>query len=101
MSIQYPATHSQILYQADQNLLNTIRSIRDRIHSICSTHVNRLVRIQTLDGRVVEGVIVSCDHGHLYLRVSHPDAHRAFTPYAAESILTLVLYELLVIVLLA
>lgn len=95
MSYQYPATPMQVLYQADPNVLNTLRSIRERIHAICNTYVNRYVRVQTLDGRVVEGIIVRCDHGHLYLWVSH----RAYGPDTG-TILTLVLYELLVITLL-
>lgn len=101
MSLQYPAAQHQVLYHADQNAAHTLRSIRNRIHHICSTHVNRLVRIQTLDGHVYEGVIVSCDHGHLYLRASHPGVDRPFFGPSEAAILTLVLFELLVIVLLA
>lgn len=99
MSIQYPTTHQQVLYHADPNAVRTLRSIRDRIHHICNTHVNRLVRVQTMDGHVYQGVIVNCDSGHVYLRVSHPPGHRAF--FGPSDILTLVLFELLVIVLLA
>lgn len=101
MSFQNPAIHHQVLYQADPNIIQTLKSIRNRIHHICSTHVNRLVRIQTLDGHVYEGVIVRCDSGHVYLRVSHPGVHRAFYGPSSETILTLVLFELLVIVLLS
>lgn len=101
MSFQYPATHHQVLYQADPNVVHTLRSIRNRIHHICSSHVNRLVRIQTIDGHVYEGVIVNCDSGHIYLRVSNPGVHRAFLGPSDAAILTLVLFELLVIVLMA
>lgn len=101
MSLQYPATHHQVLFEADPSAVDTLRSIRHRIHHICSSHVNRLVRIQTIDGHVYEGVIVHCDSGHIYLRVSRPGGHRAFLGPGDAAILTLVLFELLVIVLLA
>ncbi|MNI10965.1 hypothetical protein D3C73_640940 [compost metagenome] len=101
MSFQYSATHHQVLYQADPDVVHTLRSIRNRIHQICSSHANRLVRIQTIDGHVYEGVIVNCDSGHVYLRVSNPGVQRAFFGPSDAAILTLVLFELLVIVLLS
>lgn len=97
----HPAAHQQVLYQADPNVSHTLRSIRDRVHHICSTHVNRLVRIQTLDGHVFEGVIVGCDSGHIHIRVSPYGSHRPFYGPSDMAILTLVLFELLVIVLLS
>lgn len=99
MSYQYPATQERVLYQADPNVVTTLMSIRDRVYRISSTLVNRRVRVQTLDGNTYEGVIVHVDRGHVYIRVSHPSGQRAFSSEAA--ILTLVLFELLVIVLLA
>lgn len=113
MSMQYPTTTHQVLYQADPNVTTTLKSVRDRIHHILSTHVNRLVRVQTLDGHTYEGVIVHSDSRHVHLRVSTPSGHRSFGPGpffgpsphfvgpSEAAILTLVLFELLVIVLLA
>lgn len=101
LSTQYPVAHQQVLYQADPNVAQNLRSIRDRVHHICSTHINRLVRIQTLDGHVIEGVIVGCDSGHIHVRVSTQGGHRPFYGPSDMAILTLVLFELLVIVLLS
>lgn len=101
MSPQFPAAHHHVLYQAAPNTVQSLRSLRDHLHHICSTHVNRTVRIQTLDGHTYEGVIVGSDSGHLYLRVSSGGVHRPFYGPDDLAILTLVLFELLVIVLLA
>jgi hypothetical protein len=101
MSPQYHATQPQVLFQADQNMVQSLRSIRDRVHHICSTYVNRLVRVQTMDGHVYEGVIVGCDSGHIQIRVSSSGVHRPIYGPSDMAILTLVLYELLVIVLLS
>lgn len=101
MSYQYPATQERVLYQADPNVVTTLMSIRDRVYRISSTLVNRRVRVQTLDGNTYEGVIVHVDRGHVYIRVSHPSGQRAFFGPSEAAILTLVLFELLVIVLLA
>ncbi|MDO7905367.1 hypothetical protein Q5741_02940 [Paenibacillus sp. JX-17] len=106
MSIQHSENQYPILYQADPSAVTTLKSVRDRIHHICRTYVNRTVRIQTLDGYIYEGVIVQCDSGHVYLRIPSVSGQRAlFGPssfYASqEQILTLVLFELLVIVLLS
>ncbi len=98
---QHQGAHQQVLYQADPNVTHTLRSIRDRVHHICSTHINRFVRIQTLDGHVIEGVIVGCDSGHIHVRVSTQGSHRPFYGPSDMAILTLVLFELLVIVLLS
>jgi hypothetical protein len=101
MSYQYPATQEQVLYQADPNAVTTLRSIRDRVYQISSTYIHRRVRVQTLDGNTYEGVIVHVDSKHVYIRVSHPSGQRAFFGPSEAAILTLVLFELLVIVLLA
>lgn len=101
MSLQYPASQHQVLYQADPNIVNTLKSIRDRVYHISSRHVNSRVRVQTLDGNTFEGVIVHVDSRNVYLRVSHPLGQRAFFGPNEAAILTLVLFELLVIVLLA
>ncbi|CAG7617553.1 hypothetical protein PAESOLCIP111_02038 [Paenibacillus solanacearum] len=107
MSYQHPV-HSQVLYQADSQSVHTLKAIRDRIHHICKQHTNQFVRIQTVEGHVYEGVIVSCDEGHVYVRVSQQQGHHGhrgfWGPGAAaaynNAILPLVLYNLLVITLL-
>ncbi|MFD1773493.1 hypothetical protein [Paenibacillus rhizophilus] len=101
MNVQYPAMQQQVLYQAEPSSVQTLKSIQDRTHHICKTYINRRVRIQTLSGHVHEGVIVGCDDRLLYLRISKPGIHRAFYGPSDEAILTLVLFELLVIVLLS
>ncbi|AHV95746.1 hypothetical protein [Paenibacillus sabinae] len=101
MNVQYPAMQQQVLYQADPSSVQTLKSIKDRTHHICRTYINRRVRIQTLSGHVHEGVIVGCDDRMLYLRVKNPGHPRAFYGPSDEAILTLVLFELLVIVLLS
>lgn len=101
MSYQYPATQERVLFQADPNVVTTLRSIRDHVYQISSTHVNRRVRVQTLDGNTYEGVIVHVDRRHVYIRASHPSGQRTFFGPSEAAILTLVLFELLVIVLLA
>jgi hypothetical protein len=99
------------LYRADQNLLQNLKSIREQIRQFCIQHVNRKVRVETIDGHVYEGTIVDLDNGHLYLSVPVSHELRGFFPgsfpgfYPGDSyynnvILPLVLYELLVISLL-
>lgn len=101
MSIQHLGQSEQTLYQADANTAGTIKSVRDRLHQICRQHVNHLIRVETLDGDVFEGIIVGCDKGVLFLRQSSSSSSNRFMPYSSsEAILTLVLYELLVITLL-
>lgn len=102
MSIQPMGYKHQMLYKADANTTETVKSIRNRLEHVCMHHLNQYVKIETLDGYVVVGRIVGCDHGLLYVVVSNPSGQRGFgNPYSSdEMILTLVLYELLVITLL-
>ncbi|WP_274648665.1 hypothetical protein [Paenibacillus humicola] len=101
MSIQNPGIHEQTLYRADSNLAHNLKSARDRMHQICRQYTGRLVRVETMDGDVFEGIIVHCDKGILYLRQPGPGSPRGFAPmYYNDVILPLVLYELLVITLL-
>lgn len=91
-----------VLYQADHSYIQNLNSIRHHLHRVCREHVNQIVRVQTIDGQVVTGRIIGCDRGLFYLGV--PNQHgagRAFFGPSDEAILTLVLYELLVIVLLS
>lgn len=117
MSMHFSEYQHPVLYQAAPDAATALKSMRDQIHHICRAYVNRLVRVQTLDGHTYEGVIVQSDGGHVYLNVSTPNARAIGGPgsfyghhplysigsYMASqaAILTLVLFELLVIVLLA
>lgn len=108
MSLQIGGHPQHMLYQADPNLVPNLRAVRNHLHHICKMHANQVVRIETLDGQTVVGRIVNCDRGLLYLAVPnqgpYPGTPRALfgSPFynSDELILTLVLYELLVITLL-
>ncbi|MGN7359734.1 hypothetical protein ACTHPF_19155 [Paenibacillus sp. SAF-054] len=99
MSLQYPGYQQQTLYQADPQMSQSLKSVRDQFTHMCQKHVNQLVRIETLDGDVFEGMIVNCNKGILYIQMPMAQHHgqRSFS----GAILPLVLYELLVITLLA
>ena len=101
MSLQYQHGHNQLLYQSDPTVASTLNSIRDHVYNATCNHLNRRVRIQTLDGHTYEGMIVHVDNRHMYLRVSPPPGQRLFFGPSDAAILTLVLFELLVIVLLS
>lgn len=89
------------IYEADQDWVAGAKQIRQKLSDVCGAHRNRGVRVKTIDGHTYEGTVVGVDGCHLHLAVapSAMDA-RFFGPFAANSILTLVLYELLVITLL-
>ena len=84
-------------YKADGKWIEQVRHTRHRLATLCGQCMNRNVRVQTMDGHTYEGVVVGSDGCHLHLMT---EDSRFFGPYAASSILTLVLYELLVITLL-
>ncbi|AKG33622.1 hypothetical protein [Paenibacillus durus] len=100
MSIQMGVPQQQVLYQADSQSIQNLKSIRSHLHNICRQHTNQYVRIETIDGQVVTGRIVNCERGFLHLAVPRHGGNRAFYNPYDEMILTLVLYELLVITLL-
>lgn len=103
MSMQYQGLshQEQILYQAGPNHPQSLKSTRDHMHHLCNQYKNQLVRVETLDGEVFEGVITHCDRGIIYLSLPGKNGSRAFGPnYYNNVILPLVLYELLVITLL-
>ncbi|OZB92800.1 hypothetical protein [Paenibacillus sp. XY044] len=105
MSVQYSGYQHQTLYQAEPHMSQTLHSARDRFNQLCRQHVNKHVRIETLDGDVFEGVLVHCDKGIVYIQTPQSTGQRAFLPgrppFFNQTILPLVLYELLVISLLA
>ncbi|MBB6669949.1 acetyl-CoA acetyltransferase [Cohnella nanjingensis] len=92
---------SSPMYQAEQEWVGRVKKMRQKLSGIGNSCVNRPVRVETIDGHAYEGTVVGCDGCHLHLRVNPtPQDVRFFGPLAAGSILTLVLYELLVITLL-
>ncbi|SDP15768.1 hypothetical protein SAMN04487897_1417 [Paenibacillus sp. yr247] len=109
----YPEHHGQpghpghhVLYQADPNWEHMLKQKRDMIMGALHPHVGRTVRVTTLDGHTHEGVLVNVDGHHAYLQVSphshHHGHHRPiYTPAQYNQIITLVLFELLVILLLS
>lgn len=72
------------------------------MHNVLRQHANQVVRIETVDGQVIIGRIIGVENGLLYLAIQSQGAARPFfgAPGYNETILTLVLYELLVITLL-
>lgn len=96
----------QVLYQADPNWHHELMQKRNTIIGALHPHVGRTFRVTTLDGHTYEGVLVNVDGHHAYLQVNthaqqHGQHRPIYTPAQYNQILTLVLFELLVIVLLA
>lgn len=85
------------IYKADSQWSDQVLRTRQRLAGICGQCMNRAVRVQTLDGHIYEGVVMGSDNSYLHIMTSNA---RFLGPYASNAILTLVLYELLVITLL-
>lgn len=85
------------LYKADSGWPEQVRRTRQRLIGACGQCMNRRVRVETIDGHVYEGIVVGSDNTYLHLMTGES---RFFGPYASSAILTLVLFELLVITLL-
>ncbi|GAB6927840.1 hypothetical protein JCM10914A_18230 [Paenibacillus sp. JCM 10914] len=101
MTVPYPQHQEQTIYQAETSTSQGIQAIRDHLHHLCKQHLHKLVRVETLDGDVFEGVVVGCNRGIVYLSMPAEGHPRAFGPsYYNQVILPLVLFELLVITLL-
>ncbi|MFC4599753.1 hypothetical protein [Cohnella hongkongensis] len=86
-----------LLYKADNEWCEQLRRTRRKLAGVCGQCMNRKVRVETIDGHTYEGVVVGSDNTYLHLMTG--DA-RFFGPYASNAIITLVLFELLVITLL-
>ncbi|MFD0672672.1 hypothetical protein [Cohnella sp. GCM10027633] len=80
MADHKPETMYPVLYQSDSNKASALKSIRDHVHQIICAHVNRMVRVQTLDGLTFEGMIVGTDGHHVQLRVANPSGQRFLGP---------------------
>jgi hypothetical protein len=109
MSPQYAAQQELTpIYQCDNHHHQTLRSIKDHLHQLCTHHANRLVKVETMDGDVFEGHFVHCDRGIVYLCLSNEGYARGFFPGPFPGpvspynnfVLPLVLFNLLTISLL-
>lgn len=114
MSTYNTEQQQNVIYQADPAVVRHLHGLRDSLHQSCKPHLNRMVKVQTLDGLVHEGTIAGVDSKHFYLNVSaNSQMQRGFynpyqpypTPYPYPAynnnvILPLVLFELLAISLL-
>lgn len=96
-----------VLYQAEPNWQHMMKQKRDGIMHAIHPHLGRKVRITTIDGHTHEGVLINADGHHVYLHVDPHHGHHhghnrpIYTPAQYNQIITLVLFELLVILLLA
>ncbi|RED55723.1 hypothetical protein [Cohnella lupini] len=68
------------IYKCDNQHHETLKSIKDHVHHLCSHHANRWVKVETMDGDVFEGHIVHCDRGIVYLSLSNEGYARGFFP---------------------
>jgi hypothetical protein len=105
-----PYSNPKVIYEADTTHVETVRSLREKLHGVCKTQLmNKYVKVQTLDGHEYEGVIVFVDGGQIYLSLAedypeesrffpYPNPYQPFNPTSA--VLPLVLYDLLAITLL-
>jgi hypothetical protein len=98
---------SQVIYQADSSWMPMLKQKRDQIGDALHPLIGHTIRVTTLDGHTLEGVLINVDGHHAYIQVSHGHHHHGgqhrpiYTPAAYNQIMTLVLFELLVIVLLS
>ncbi|MCG7408781.1 hypothetical protein MH117_15220 [Paenibacillus sp. ACRRX] len=98
MSLQQQGHQEQALYQMDPTTMHNLKSIQDHIGDICNNHVNKLVRVETVDGDVFEGLLIHCERGILYLRLPSHGPSRGLVPnFHNDFILPLVLFNLLAI----
>lgn len=100
MSLQMQGQQEQTLFQMDPTTRQNLKSYQDHVANICKDHVNALVRVETADGDVFEGVLIHCDRGIVYLSLSSHVTSRGFVPgFHNNYVLPLVLFNLLAITL--
>jgi len=105
MSMVY--RQEQIIYQADPYQAHSLKSKRDAAYNTLLNHLNQWVSIETIDGHRYTGSVYYLDNRHVYLSMPASDNQLAafgpmYNAYAPRNIiLPLVLFELLVIALLA
>ncbi|MEB3100829.1 hypothetical protein [Ferviditalea candida] len=101
--LQPPQQPPQIIYKANPSIVEHLKRLRDEAYSVCEKHIHKYVQIQTMDGHVIQGVIVSVDHKHVYLSVptSLMSSRQFFyNPFYYSTVIPLVLFDLLAISLL-
>ena len=101
MNLQLQGQQEQTLFRMDPTTMNNLKSIQDHVTNTCKHHVNTLVRVETVDGDVFEGLLIHCERGILYLKLPSPMTNRCFLPgFQNDVVLPLVLFNLLAISLL-
>jgi hypothetical protein len=99
-------TQPQTVYQADPAFIQSIQAMKANVLEHSKHCMHRPVRIQMVEGQVLEGTVVHVDSDYIYLKVEmNPEIMRQpfnpyYNPYNSSVILPLVLYNLLVITLL-
>jgi len=96
----------KVIYRADSTSAESLRSMKKRLCEICDMYAGRMVRVQTMDGGVYDGIIRHHEGCILYLELDAPGYRAFWNPFVPfnpyyNTILPLVLYELLVISLLS
>lgn len=99
MQTGYANPGHSVIYKANPQFVEMVRKVREDCRSICSGHMNRPVRVETIDGHVYEGRIVHADRHCLYLETAPETRGYFYNPYYS-TILPLVLFDLLAITLL-
>ncbi|MEO3944898.1 hypothetical protein [Gorillibacterium sp. CAU 1737] len=99
MSMQMTGNTEHTLYQMNPETMNGMKTMREHMHHMCKQHQNQMVRVETMDGDVFEGILMGSEKGVLYLKQPGSDTSNRYNPYS-DAILALVLFELLVITLL-
>ncbi|KIL36638.1 hypothetical protein SD71_06400 [Cohnella kolymensis] len=87
------------IYKADSHWCEQVRKTRQKLAGACSHCLHRRVRVETIDGKSYEGVIVGHDNTYLHLATGQ-NRFYGYGPYSAGFILPLVLFDLLAITLL-
>ncbi|NOU64210.1 acetyl-CoA acetyltransferase [Paenibacillus sp. LMG 31461] len=96
-----------VVYQSEPNWQHMMKHKRDAVMHALHPHMGRKIRVTTIDGHTHEGVLINSDGHHVYLNTDphhgHHQGHNRpiYTPAQYNQIITLVLFELLVILLLA
>lgn len=97
---QQQPPHPQIVYKANPSMVENLKRLRDEAYSVCEKHIHKYVQIQTIDGHVIQGAIVSVDSKHVYLSVptsQQPVRQFFYNPFYYSTIIPLVLFDLLAI----
>ncbi|WP_281885749.1 hypothetical protein [Paenibacillus sp. YYML68] len=107
------AAAPQTIFEMEKSDVDVLSKCKHKVHDICSQHMHKPVRIQTVQGSMHDGIIVHIDMQYVYLQVM-PGHSRAFlgspygygygapgyNPYYNNVILPLALFDLLAIALL-